>query len=49
MAEEEPVLNSPPTQEMAWHVRDYAGFVKMFKWGAIVCFAIAMLVIVIIT
>lgn len=49
MAEEEPVLANPPTQEMAWHVRDYAGFVKMFKWGAIVSFVIAMLVIWIIT
>jgi hypothetical protein len=49
MAEEEPLLSSPPTQDMAWHVRDYSGFVKLFKWGAIVSFATAMLVILIIT
>ncbi len=48
MAEEEPLLSSPPTQEMAWHVRDYAGFVKLFKWGALISFVIAMLVILII-
>ncbi len=48
MAEEEPLLSSPPTQEMGWHVRDYEGFVKLFKWGAIISFVIAMLVILII-
>ncbi len=49
MAEEEPLLASPPTQDTAWHVRDYQGFVKLFKWGAIISFAIAMFVIVIIS
>ena len=35
MAEEEPLLVSPPTQDVAVHVRDYERFTKMFKWGAI--------------
>jgi hypothetical protein len=49
MAHEEPLLNNPPTHEVATHVRDYAGFVRLFKWGAIICFIIAMLVIQIIS
>ena len=49
MAHEEPLLNNPPTQEVAHHVRDYAGFVRLFKWGAIACFIIAMIVILIIS
>ena len=49
MAEEEPLLSSPPTQEMSWHVRDYQSFVRMFKWGAIISLIIAFLVILIIT
>ena len=35
MAEEEPLLASPPTQDIAVHVHDYTRFTKMFKWGAI--------------
>ncbi len=49
MAEDEPLLASPPTQDAAVHVRDYTLFIKMFKWGAIVSFIIAMLVLVIIS
>jgi hypothetical protein len=49
MAEEEPLLTSPPTQEAAVHVRDYTRFTKLLKWTAIVCFFIAMLVILIIS
>lgn len=49
MAEEEPLLASPPTQDAAMHVRDYARFTQMFKWGAIVCFIIGMLVLMIIS
>jgi hypothetical protein len=38
MAEdEEPLLASPPTQDVAHHVADYANFTKLLKWGAIVC------------
>ena len=49
MAHEEPLLNNPPTQEVAHHVRDYEGFVRLFKWGAIVCLIIAFLVVMIIS
>ncbi|QNP44304.1 aa3-type cytochrome c oxidase subunit IV [Sphingomonas daechungensis] len=34
---------------MAHHVRDYEGFIRLFKWGAIICLIIAFLVIQIIT
>ena len=49
MAEEEPLLTNPPTQDAAAHVRDYEGFVRLFKWGAIVSLVTAFLVILIIT
>jgi Bacterial aa3 type cytochrome c oxidase subunit IV len=45
MAHEEPLLDNPPTHEVAHHVRDYEGFVALFKWGAIISFILAMLVI----
>ncbi len=48
MAEEEPLLASPPTQDMAAHVRDYGRFTTMFKWGAIVCAIVGLLVLMII-
>ena len=47
MAEEEPLLASPPTQDVAIHVRDYERFTKMFKWGAIVAFIIGLIVLLI--
>lgn len=46
MAEQEPILTDPPTQEMAHHVDDYSRFTSMMKWGAIICFIIALIVIV---
>ena len=49
MAEEEPILTSPPTPEAAAHVRDYERFTTMFKWSAIVCLIIALAVILIIS
>ena len=49
MAHEEPLLNNPPTHEVAHHVRDYEGFVRLLKWGAIACLIIAFLVILIIS
>lgn len=45
MAEEESLLTSPPTQDVAVHVRDYARFTQMFKWGAIVCAIIGLVVL----
>lgn len=49
MAEEESLLASPPTQDVAVHVRDYTRFTKLFKWGAIVCGLIGLLVLIIIS
>ena len=49
MAEEEPLLTDPPTPEVATHVRDYSAFIKLLKWGAIISFVTAMLVMVIIS
>ena len=47
MAEEEPLLVSPPTQDTAVHVRDYLRFTQMFKWSALVCLAIGFIVLLI--
>jgi hypothetical protein len=49
MAHEEPLLNNPPTQEVAHHVHDYERFTKLLKWSAIVSLVIAFLVILIIS
>lgn len=42
MAEEESLLVSPPTQDVAMHVHDYTRFTKMMKWGAIICLIIGL-------
>ncbi len=47
MAEEEPLLANPPTQDMAVHVHDYERFTKLFKWGAIVCLILGLIVLLI--
>jgi hypothetical protein len=47
MAEEESILASPPTQEMAHHVADYTRFTKMLKWGALTCLVIGFIVLLI--
>jgi hypothetical protein len=47
MAEEEPLLASPPTQEVATHVRDYERFTKLLKYGALVCLVVAFVVLLI--
>lgn len=47
MAEEESILVSPPTQDMAVHVRDYTRFTKLFKYGAIICFIVGFIVLLI--
>lgn len=47
MAEEEPILVSPPTQDAAVHVRDYLRFTKMLKWSALGCLLIAFIVLLI--
>lgn len=48
MAEEEPILTNPPTQEMARHVHDYEKFTRLFKWGALGALVAAFVVLLII-
>ena len=45
MAEQEPILTDPPTQEMGVHVRDYSRFIGMMKWGAIISFVTGLIII----
>jgi hypothetical protein len=47
MAEEESLLVSPPTQDVAVHVRDYERFTRLLKWGALVCLAVGFFVLLI--
>lgn len=47
MAEEEPLLVSPPTQDVAVHVRDYERFTKMMFRGAIVALIAGFVVLLI--
>ena len=49
MAEQEPLLTTMHTEADTAHVRDYSLFTKMFKWGAVISFITAMLVILIIS
>lgn len=45
--DEEPLLASPPTHEVAGHVRDYEKFTRMMKWGAVVAFLTGFIVLLI--
>lgn len=47
MAEEEPILVSPPTQDVAVHVRDYARFTRLLKYSAFTCLIVAFIVLLI--
>ena len=47
MADDESILTSPPTQDVAVHVRDYTRFTTMLKWSAIICLIIAFIVLLI--
>lgn len=49
MAEEEPILTSPPTHEVARHVDDYERFTTLFKWGAIAALVVGFIVLLIIS
>jgi hypothetical protein len=49
MAEEEPILTNPPTEDVAVHVRDYTRFVQLLKWGAIVSLITALIVMMLIS
>ena len=41
----EPSTTEPTRQEMTAHVHDYAKFTKLFKYGAITVFIIAMIIL----
>ncbi|HVL77956.1 MAG TPA: hypothetical protein VM346_01585 [Sphingomicrobium sp.] len=45
MAEQEPILADPPTQDVAVHVSDYSRFITLMKWGTAISFLIAMFVL----
>lgn len=45
--EEEPLLASPPTHEVAVHVRDYERFTRMLKYGALFCLLVGLFVLMI--
>ena len=47
MAEDEPLLVSPPTQDVAVHVRDYERFTRMFKWGGLTALIVGFIVLLI--
>lgn len=47
MGEEESILVSPPTQDVAIHVRDYTRFTQLLKWGAVICLIIGFVVLLI--
>ena len=49
MAEEEPLLASPPTKQAAVHVRDYERFTTMFKWAAVVALIVGLIVLMILS
>jgi hypothetical protein len=49
MAEHEPLLNNPPTQDAAIHVRDYTAFIRWAKWSALGAFITAMIVVMLIS
>ena len=44
----EAVTDETQPGEIGRHARDYSRFVKLFKWGAIISFVTAMLVLLII-
>ena len=45
--EDETLLTHPGSPEVATHVRDYERFITMFKYGAIICLIIGLIVLLI--
>ncbi len=45
MAEEEPILTEPQSQDVAVHVRDYTAFTKLVKWTTIICAVLGFVVV----
>jgi hypothetical protein len=42
MAHEEPVTGTPVTHDVSEHVEGYESFTRLLKWGAVACFVIGM-------
>ena len=45
----EPATNDTHSQDIQAHVRDYSGFTRLLKYGAIISFVTAMIVLVVIS
>ncbi|HVM36994.1 MAG TPA: aa3-type cytochrome c oxidase subunit IV [Sphingomicrobium sp.] len=45
----EPASDQVHNQDLQAHVRDYSGFVRMVKWGAIISFVIGFIVVLLIS
>ena len=45
----EPASDQVQSDDLQAHVRDYSGFIKLFKYGAIVSFITAMVVMMLIS
>jgi hypothetical protein len=48
MAEAEPILTEPQSQDVASHVRDYSSFTTMVKWTTIICAILGFIVVFVI-
>ena len=45
MAEKEPILTEPQSQDVAVHVNDYERFTKLVKWTLFVSLALGFVVV----
>ena len=45
MANEEPILTEPQSQDVAAHIRDYTSFIKMVKWTALISVVLGFIVV----
>jgi hypothetical protein len=47
MTDDESILNNPPNEDVAVHVRDYTKFTKLLTIGALTCLVIGFFVLLI--
>lgn len=45
MAEEEPILTEPQSQDVAVHVKDYTRFITLVKWTLAVSLTLGFIVV----
>lgn len=45
----EPATDQVHSDDLQAHVRDYSGFIRMLKWGAIISFVIGFIVVILIS